>query len=269
MTGTTAREDGYRPISDYGIIGDTRGLALVNSEGGIDWCALPYIDSPPFFLKLLDTDKGGTFRIRPSGHFTSERRYIDDSNVLRTTFTTSSGRVEVTDCFSVPASDDREDEPAHEILRLVECTRGSVEIELFCRVTPDYARRAATVAVVDSGTAHWTYEGGDVWLTSNWPIERLEASDTVSGRCTMQTGDRLFAVLSDSRPPTPPSGQVRYRINEAVNFWRHWVSECPYFGMYRDMVIRSALTLKLLTFRPTGAIVAAAASRTTSRTRRR
>lgn len=257
MTGA-AGSDGYRPISDYGIIGDTRGLALVNSDGSIDWCALPFIDSPPFFLKILDTDKGGSFRIHPAGHFTSQRRYIDDSNVLRTTFSTSSGTVEMTDCFTVPASDDREEEPAHEILRLVECTRGTMEIELTCRVTPDYARREATAEIVEHGTAHWTYDDGEVWLTGNWPIERLEESDTVGCRCRMETGDRLFAVLSNSRPPTPVPGQVRYRINEAVNFWRQWVRECPYFGMYRNMVIRSALTLKLLTFRPTGAIIAAA-----------
>lgn len=259
MTGSLAGRNGYWPISDYGIIGDTRGLALVNREGGIDWCALPHIDSPPFFLKILDTHKGGSFQIHPTGHFTSERRYIDDSNVLRTTYTTSSGVVELTDCFTVPASGDREEEPAHEILRLVECTRGTMEIELFCRVTPDYARKDAQVEIIDSTTARWTYDGGEVWLTGNWPIETTpDYQDGISCRCRLQTGDRLFVVLSDSRPPQPVPGQVRFRINEAVNFWRQWVRECPYFGMYRNMVIRSALTLKLLTFRPTGAIVAAA-----------
>ncbi len=258
MTGAAANSDGYRPISDYGIIGDTRGLALVNSEGGIDWCALPFIDSPPFFLKILDSDKGGSFQIRPAGQFTCERRYIDDTNVLRTIYKTPTGTVELTDCFSVPKSDDREDEPAHEILRLAECTRGTVEIQLDCTVTPDYARRQATAKVLGPGTAHWTYDGGEVWITGNWPLGETEDAATVGCRCTMRTGDRFFAVLSNSRPPAPVPGMVRLQINQAVNFWRHWVTECPYFGMYRDMVIRSALTLKLLTFRPTGAIVAAA-----------
>ncbi len=266
MTSAAAGSDGYRPISDYGIIGDTRGLALVNSEGGIDWCALPFIDSPPFFLKVLDTDKGGSFQIRPVGHFTQTRRYIDDSNVLRTTFSTSSGTVELTDCFTVPASDDRADEPAHEILRLVECTRGTMEVELHCKVTPDYARRPASTEIIENHTVRWRTGGtsedervpDEVWLTGNWPLEERDGADAIGCRCTLQTGDRLFAVLSNSQPPTPVPGQVRHRINEAVNFWRQWVAECPYFGMYRSMVIRSALTLKLLTFRPAGSIVAAA-----------
>ncbi|CAN5748971.1 glycoside hydrolase family 15 protein [soil metagenome] len=257
MARTAATGNDYRPISDYGIIGDTRGLALVNSEGGIDWCALPHIDSPPFFLKILDTDKGGAFGIKPTGRFSSDRRYIDDSNVLRTRFSTAKGTVELTDCFSVPSHKDRDEEPAHEILRLVECTRGTVEIQLDCRVTPDYARQDAPVKLIDAGTARWTYEGGEVWLTGNWPIE-IDGEDRITCRCKMETGDRFYAILSDSRPDKPVSGEVRYRINQAVNFWRQWVHECPYFGMYRNMVIRSALTLKLLTFRPTGAIVAAA-----------
>ena len=207
---------------------------------------------------MLDADKGGSFQIKPATRFSAERRYIDDSNVLQTRYSTASGTVEVTDCFSVPATDDRDEEPSHEILRLVECTRGSVEVRFDCQVTPDYARQVATVEIVEPWTACWTYEGGEVWLTGNWPLERGDGDASVGCRCTMQTGDRFFAILSDSRPESPVPGQVRRQINEAVNFWRQWVSECPYFGMYRNMVIRSALTLKLLTFRPTGALIAAA-----------
>ena len=255
---TNTGHQSYRPISDYGIIGDTRGLALVNSEGGIDWCALPHLDSAPFFLQILDADKGGTFQIKPATRFTSDRRYIDDSNVLRTRYVTDSGTVELTDCFAVPARTERDEEPAHEILRLVECTRGTVEIGLDCIVTPDYARRDATVELVDASTARWTYDGGEVWLTGNWPLEIQDDGKRVRCRCQMETGDRFIAVLCDARHPTPTPTELRHKINQAVNFWREWVRECPYFGMYRNMVIRSALTLKLLTFRPTGAIVAAA-----------
>ncbi len=251
------REEGYVPISDYGIIGDTRGLALVSNHGSIDWCALPHIDSPPFFLKILDAQLGGYFQIKPATRFTARRRYIDDSNVLRTNYTTSTGSVELTDCFAVPASGDREEEPEHQIFRLVECTRGTVDIEMVCKATPDYARKPANLDLPANGVAHWSYDSGDIWLISNWPLE-IRGEATVGSRRTMKTGDRFFAILSDSRCPMPAYGWVRQEINKAVNFWRRWVDECPYFGMYREMVIRSALTLKLLTFRPTGAIAAAA-----------
>ena len=258
MSTTTAGEQQYRPIADYGIIGDTRGLALVNSEGGIDWCALPHVDSPPFFLKILDADQGGHYQVKPSTEFTAQRRYIDDSNVLRTIYTTPTGVVELTDCFAVPASEERDEEPAHQILRLLECTRGHVEIQMDCRVTPDYARKGAQLELHSDNIAQWSYDGGEVWLVGSWPLEPGDEPDSVRCRCTVHTGDRLFAILSDSRPEMPPYGYVRREINRAVNFWRQWVCECPYFGMYREMVIRSALTLKLLTFRPTGALVAAA-----------
>lgn len=250
--------DDYRPIGDYGIIGDTRGMALVNRDGGIDYCSLPHLDSPPFFLRLLDAEKGGSFEIGPAGsRYAAERRYIDDSNVLKTRFTTPSGVVELTDCFVVPASRDREEEPPHQILRLLTCPRGSVEVRLRCRVTPDYARQTASAEILD-GMTRWTWNSGEIWYAGNWPIE-IDPDDPSVIRCTcrMRTGDRLVAIVSDHRPSVATAAHVGEHIIRAIHFWRDWVRACPYVGMYRDMVIRSALTLKLLTFRPTGAIVAA------------
>jgi GH15 family glucan-1,4-alpha-glucosidase len=195
----------------------------------------------------------------PAGEqFTVVRRYVDDSNVLRTRYITADGIVELTDCFTVPASSERDEEPPHEILRLAECVSGTIDVMLECRVAPDYARKQARCELVDEGAIRWGYEGGEVWMVGNWPFEIEEDELTVSCRCTMRTGDRFFAVLSNTRPARPTSAQLRKQIKDAVNFWRQWVEECPYFGMYRDMVIRSALTLKLLTFRPTGALIAAA-----------
>lgn len=256
---TYGRTATYCPISDYGIIGDTRGLALVNRDGGIDWCALPHLDSPPFFLKILDAELGGSFQIKPSGEYQAQRRYIDDSNVLRIIYTSPTGVATLTDCFTAPATTEREEEPPHEIIRLVECTHGTIEMELNCLVTPDYARQQARAEIVEPGVVRWSYQDGEVWLIGNWPfVHEQERPAAIGARVTLRTGDRLYTVLSDSRPRTPLPGDVRRAINHAVNFWRQWVSECPYFGLFRDMVIRSALTLKLLTFRPTGAIIAAA-----------
>ncbi len=249
----------YRPISDYGAIGDTRGMALVNSHGGIDWCSLPYLDSPPFFLRLLDTEQGGYFSIEPTAtQYATDRRYIDDTNVLRTNYRPGDGKVELTDCFVVPSTKEREEAPPNQLLRMVECLNGSAEMHLRCLVTPNYAQEQAEAELIEPGVVRWTWSGGEVWLVANWPLE-IDADNPalVTATFHMQTGDQLFAVVSDRQPANLTPWTVREHINHAVNFWRQWVLECPYFGMHRGMVIRSALTLKLLTFRPTGAIVAA------------
>ncbi|MFW6074240.1 MAG: glycoside hydrolase family 15 protein [Chloroflexota bacterium] len=252
------RPNSYHPIADYGIIGDTRGMALVNRHGGIDYCSLPHLDSPPFFLKMLDAERGGTFDIYPvDDDYRVDRRYIDDSNVLKTKFSTAEGEVELIDCFVVPGSTEQEEEPPHQILRLLECHSGRMDVTMCCRVTPDFARQQAR-ATQEDGNIVWRWDGGEAWFAGNWDVEiDPDQPDTITATMRMRTGDRLVAVVSDSQPVGVSPTMVGSHVHRAINFWRAWVRGCPYVGMYRDMVIRSALTLKLLTFRPTGAIVAA------------
>ncbi len=253
----TTFEDGYRPISDYGIIGDTRGLALVNSHGGIDWCSMPHLDSPAFLLRILDAEKGGGFDIRPvTEEFTTERSYWEGTNVLETRFMTSSGSFRLIDAFAVPADQANVSHPPHELIRVVEGLEGEVDVRLNIRVTPDYARQSAFIEQTGSGALCWNWRDGEIWLAGSWPLQVAGAA--VHSRIQLQAGERYSVVLSDFHPGNASPERCFDDLEKAAGYWRNWLTECTYTGRFQEIVERSALTLKLMTFKPTGAIIAAA-----------
>src|SRR5918995_834068 len=130
------------PIADYAVIGDCRSAALISREGSIDWLCLPRFDSPSVFASLLDPDRGGRFLIRPTGSSTVTRRYIDDTNVLETTFTTPTGVLRMTDVMPVDteAAKARELWSDHEILRRIECLAGEVQVQVVFAPRFEYGR---------------------------------------------------------------------------------------------------------------------------------
>ncbi|HEY9381295.1 MAG TPA: trehalase-like domain-containing protein, partial [Burkholderiales bacterium] len=131
----------YPPIQDYGVIGDCRTIALVSRQGSVDWLCLPHFSAPSWFAALLDKDRGGRFAIRPREFIDSTRSYIEHTNVLQTRMRSPTGALLLTDCVSV-AADDRIAElaPEHEMIRLIECTEGEVDVEVYFAPRPDYAR---------------------------------------------------------------------------------------------------------------------------------
>jgi GH15 family glucan-1,4-alpha-glucosidase len=257
----------YASISDYAIIGDCHTAALVSREGSIDWCCLPHFDSGAVFCRLLDDRRGGYFSVRPLGPFRAGREYERDSNILVTTFETPGGTVRLTDCMPVEhAGGDRRGADVrarHEVLRMIEGLSGRVRVRVEFKPTPEFASARVTFEKTAGGVfAQWR-EGG-LFMRAPSP-EVLNITD--DGVAFVE-----FEVLAAERHwveanyiPQHPSALARSLTPQASeqalartrDYWQHWMSLCSYDGGYRDLVRRSALTLKLLTFEPTGAIVAA------------
>ncbi|MGI9091143.1 MAG: glycoside hydrolase family 15 protein [Gemmatimonadaceae bacterium] len=248
----------YLPISAYGIIGDMRTAALVGLNGSIDWCCFPDFPSQSTFAAILDSALGGRFRIAPAEHHTTEQRYLPATNVLVTTFHGDSGGVMET-CDFMPVDSSGRRGAFAEIHRQVKCTRGSMDVVVQFQPRLNYAstptrlvgRRNGVLATDDEDEALALSAPLDVW----WHIEegcatanlRLECDDTAS--FVLRYDDDEVLPISDYRSDE--------RLHQTVAFWDAWVSQIRYRGAHRALVERSALTLKLLCYEPTGAIVAA------------
>lgn len=249
-------------ICDYAIIGDCRSVALVSRHGSVDWLCWPRFDSPSLFGALLDRDKGGRFAVTPSGQFRSERCYVDDTNVLVTTFHTESGVLRLTDFMPVASEQDKRNNlwADHQLLRILECTQGEVEVDIACDPRPDYARVVPKLR--DRGPLGFYYEhrGQALILRSDIPLSISEGYADVAGRTTLKTGERryLSAVYAVGEPAfIPPLGaEADGRLAMTLAWWRQWAGQVDYAGPYRETVVRSALCLKLMTYAPSGAVIA-------------
>ncbi len=259
MTGVAPAE-AQRSIGDYAVIGDCRSAALVSRDGSVDWLCLPRFDSSPVFGALLAPTIGGRFAVTVPGA-TVERRYLPDTNVLETTYATPSGRCRVLDAMTVgdAAEVDRVDWPERELLRVVECLEGSVEVRVECAPRADFGR--SSVAIEDRGAlGHWWRAGpGACAMHSDPPLVRTGSGRLASTR-RLDAGERwhLSLVYAEDAPATiPPLGDAaRERLAATIGWWRRWSAARTYDGPYREHVMRSALALRLLIYAPSGAIVA-------------
>jgi GH15 family glucan-1,4-alpha-glucosidase len=260
VTGPSASDD-YRPIGDYAIIGDCRSAALVSLGGSIDWLCWPRFDSPSVFAALLDHRRGGRFRIAPALPGPARRRYLGESAVLETTFRAPTGVVRLVDLMPVTDEADKACElwPDHELVRQVECVEGEVDIDVLFDPRPDYGRW--TPALTRRGRFGLTCErrGEVIALQSEIPLE-VGQGPGARGRATLRRGDRrTLALTYERRVPAVLSamGEVGTLIDRSVRWWEAWVAGSRYDGPYAGAVRRSAVTLKLLTYAPSGAVVAA------------
>ncbi|MFG2129356.1 glycoside hydrolase family 15 protein [Streptomyces sp. NPDC048751] len=246
----------YLRISEHGLIGDLRSVALVGTDGTIDWYCCPNFDAPSVFGSILDAEHGGRFELAAVGAARTKQFYFPDTNVLITRFFTEVGVGEVQDFMPVgggPAETER-----HRLIRRVVCVRGSIPFRV--RVAPrfDYGAREHTlrfvgdVAVFDSGEL-------SLGLTATVPLE-AEGRD-VRAEFKLAEGESSVFALDQVGGEVSPRRCARTEADEqfsaTVAYWRRWLSASKYRGRWREMVHRSALTLKLLTYAPTGAIVAA------------
>jgi GH15 family glucan-1,4-alpha-glucosidase len=266
----TLRSDpGYLPIADYGVIGNLRTTALVGRNGSIDWCCMPDLDSPSVFGGLLDRRIGGRFRITVNGGGRGEQWYLRDTAVLVTRFETAGGALEITDFM--PVADGlgaaRTLDVGAEIHRIVRCIGAPVDMRLAWVPRPDYAR--ATPAI-DSVSGGFTASAGAVRVglalsrSGARPAVLPEGAGVVLD-CTLQPGDVLTAVSAWGGVPAGSSADRSLRLcAETLSAWRDWVCSTERGGEYafaapwREALVRSGITLKLLTYAPTGAIAAAA-----------
>ena len=250
-------------IGDYAIIGDCRSAALVSRHGSIDWLCWPRFDSASVFAAMLDRDRGGFFSAAPVGDARVSRRYLESTNVLETTFRTATGVLRLTDLRPVASESDKGAEllPQREILRRLECTEGEVTVDVRCDPRPDYGRVVPRLRARGALGAWYEHDGQALVLRGDLPTPLTADLSGVGVQSTMRAGDRhylslVFAMGEPAMLP-PLGGHAEFRIQRSVDWWQGWASRCTYDGPYRDTVLRSALTLKLMEFAPSGAVVAA------------
>lgn len=250
-------EERYRAIEDYALIGDGLTAALVSRAGSIDWCCFPRFDSPSVFARILDADGGGHWQIAPARLSSVQRSYISDSNVLVTSFRTQSGEADLIDFMPVTeASPDG----GSSIVRIVRGHRGKVDLQVVFDPRFDYARGTAVWEVQEGRGVRALH--GDESLTLYSDLALHTVANGAEGEAIVAAGEEVAFVLTyRSPPPRTWHADVPKRATQALDqtvaFWRSWMGPCTYQGPYREMVRRSALVLKLLDYRPTGAIVAA------------
>lgn len=249
----------YKPIGDYGVIGDLHTVALVGKDGSIDWCCFPHFDSPSLFGALLDDQRGGRFQIAPLEDGTRQQLYFPETNVLLTRFLHHDGVVELTDFMPVEGDEPGTKPKRHQIVRMVAAVRGTVSVRLECHPAFNFGRDKHTVALRKAGAVFRSLSMA-VGLVSPVPLTVRQGG--VEAEFTLTEGQRVTFFLeqlegatSESLLDAPQEGEQAFR--DTVRFWRTWLAQCRYTGRWREMVQRSALTLKLLTYAPSGAIVAA------------
>ncbi|MGI8485215.1 MAG: glycoside hydrolase family 15 protein [Thermomicrobiales bacterium] len=253
----------YAPIADYALIGDCRGAALVSRDGSLDWLCWPRFDSPSLFAALLDAEHGGRFRIRPTSEFRAERRYLPDTNVLETVFHCPDGIVALRDLMPVTTEAAKRDAlvAEHEVLRELEGIAGEVELEVLFDPRPGYAGEHPQLERRGE-LGLWCPAGrGVMVLRSEIPLAIGADQRTAGGVARIAAGERRFLSLTysqDGPAVVPVLGAAALdRMGQSIAWWRAWAAKCTYHGPCRDAVVRSALTLKLMAYAPSGAVIAA------------
>lgn len=256
----------YPPIGHYGFLSDCHNWALVSRTGAVDWLCFERQGGHSTFARLLDWDRGGTLQLRPTAEAEVSRRYLDDTNVLRTRFATADGVVTLTDALVL---DRREDSPGvsdlhphGQLVRRVRCERGAVEVRLRLRPRFDYGLTSPHVRLRSPGLA--TVVGGADALVVHSGIDlEQESWGACRGQARLSAGDERMLSITYRAPHELEAApidreELGRRLERTVGVWRGWASRTTYTGAYRDQVVRSALALKGLTDARTGAVTAAA-----------
>jgi GH15 family glucan-1,4-alpha-glucosidase len=249
--------EGYPPIAEHGLIGDLHTAALVTTDGTIDWLCCPRFDGPSVFGSLLDQDGGGHFRIAAEGDSVVRQLYLPDTAILITRFMTADGVGEVIDFMLVDEPHRASDR--HRLVRVVRCVRGQLRFELECAPRFDYGRQPHELELTDEGavfrtpTLQLTLHGGGAGAMQRHGNDVRGALSLRAG----QAGGMMLESAADGPPRRMTSDELLGLVERTARFWRGWLGRSSYQGRWREMVARSAITLKLMTYAPTGALVAA------------
>jgi GH15 family glucan-1,4-alpha-glucosidase len=251
-------------IGDYALIGDCHTAALVGIDGAVDWACFPRFDSPSVFARMLDARRGGSFQVRPHGVRRAYRAYLEDTNVLVTTFECDTGTLELTDCMPLVQPDPRDPTGVvarDSILRRLRCVRGVVAVGIAIAPRFEYAAMVPLFHLTSATTARVIGGADCLWVSAT---QRLDwQSEAVSGGWRLAEGDSEWIEVAwtpsnVSRAAAEPSREVlQRRLDDTTAFWQSWMRRCTYSGEHASEVRRSALVLKALQYAPTGAIVAA------------
>lgn len=251
---------GYKPISNYGIVGDLRTAALIGCDGSVDWLCLPRFDSPTVFAALLDSRRGGFFEISPSGGIAhSVQIYHPDTNILVTRFLADGAAIELTDFM--PLQESRSAKESSWLVRRVKAVSGSARVNLRCSPAFDYARGKTEKVELERNGA--LFHSADISLHLASEVVELKVQDsTVVADFTLRESQTVSFILSERRgqewePSRISQRSIDHLESATAAYWRQWLSKCTYQGRWRELVHRSALLLQLLSYAPTGAIIAA------------
>ncbi len=280
----------YRSINSYGVIGDCHSVVLVSPDGSMDWGCLPDFDSPALFCRLLDAEQGGYFQVAPTDKgIPGSQRYLRGSNVLQTKFASTTGEIVLTDFMPVETLSawpyqglnnntwTREDGSCHCLVRSVECTYGELAVTMTLKVTPNYAASVSEVslashnmgAVITDGQQHVGLSIVGAYRVSDFAMHIEDAEDkhpSVVVQMTLREGERILFALGVGRSVQAarrlvhaelPQRNFDAELAHTLHCWRKWLANCNYHGPYLEEVQRSALALKMMTYAPTGATVAA------------
>ena len=246
----------FLPIAQHGLIGDLRSCALVGTDGTIDWFCAGRFDSPSVFGSILDPDEGGFWRIEPLDEdVRTSQFYFPDSNILVTRFMTQQGVAELHDFMPVLKADD----PDHRqrIVRRVTAVRGETNLRMELAARPDYGRVHPEHEVVDHGVL---ITGGDLRMGLTATCEVDSTDGTIIAEISLREGEEALFVLEvlaeDADLVAGGNGETEHLFQQTADYWRGWINQSTYEGRWRETVNRSALTLKLLTHEPSGAIIA-------------
>jgi len=253
---TTAPSMDYLPIAEHGIIGDLHSIALVGTDGRIDWYCCPRFDSPSVFGAILDKERGGFYRIAPSvDDWVPKQLYLPDTNVLITRFLTPEGVGEVQDFMPISSG---ASEHRHRLIRRVLGVRGDMRFRVDVQPRFDYGREQHETIFHEAGVL-FRSPSLSLALETRVPLDFGE--DGAYGEFMLRAGETATFVLEQVPETYVPrkysEAETRQAFEETVNYWRRWLAQCRYQGRWREILHRSALTLKLMTYRPSGAIVAA------------
>jgi GH15 family glucan-1,4-alpha-glucosidase len=248
-------ETTYPPVAEHGLIGNLQTAALVATDGTVDFFCYPRFDSPTVFASLLDQRRGGRFALAPRGPHVTKQMYLPSTAVLATRFLSPDGVAEVIDFL--PIENPTVATERHRLVRMVRGIRGHVDLEAAVEPRPDYARGSAKAQVNGTGAV---FEGArpDLALLSSWPLENRGAD--VAARFTVSAGDVGALVLQSGglagqREVQPD--ELQRLLEETTRYWQTWLAQGSYRGRWRETIERSAITLKLMTYAPTGGMVAA------------
>jgi alpha,alpha-trehalase len=250
------------PISDYALLSDCRSAALVSRDGSVDWLCCPRFDGPAIFGRLLD-EGAGHFSIRPVGEYRASRRYVDQTMVLETTFTSAGGTGVLTDALAVGRNERGHDLGAGSpgmLLRRLSCTGGEIEAEVSYAPRPEYGLIHPILVPVSGGLAA---RGGADRLLLSTPIAFTVNGATATARIRLAAGQAALFALGHGQMAGPQlapwtAGEITARLESTLEGWRSWSAiHQTYEGPWRELVHHSGRVLQALTFEPTGAIVAA------------
>ncbi|MFJ9814185.1 glycoside hydrolase family 15 protein [Streptomyces sp. NPDC101151] len=257
--------DDYPLIENHGLLGDLQTAALVTTEGTVDWLCFPRFDSPSVFGALLDKDKGGHCTVRPAtATYTTKQLYLPDTAILVTRFMTEAGAGEVLDFMPVTGTTAT---PSHRLVRMLRCVRGSMTFDVDIAPRFNYGRTAHRLHITEQGAVFAAENGVELTVHPIREPEDQRLVDVLTDRgddlhftLALRAGQQRGLVLESAAAGPPKQiriAEYQQLFDETRRFWRSWLAQSQYSGRWRETVERSAITLKLMTYAPSGALVAA------------